>query len=160
VTQPFLLLCLSHFLLLWLNYFLKFHETFLRFLALQWLSHFCYSDSVIYRFYQAFLLQCLSHFLFCQSFLRFRPRVIVTQSFCYSDSVILCDFISHFEISSCVIVIRSFLLQYSSIFAAPPQLFSDFVMSRYSNSAILWFVNHFTIFLISLDIFEISLNHS
>jgi hypothetical protein len=81
-----------------------------------------------------FAIVTQSFFEFCQTFLKFRPSATVTRSFCYNASVILrfhqlffCDFVSHFEISSRVTVI---------------QLFSDFVMLRCSDSAILWDVSH------------------
>jgi hypothetical protein len=73
----------------------------------------------------SFYYSAQSFFRFCQLFFRFRPRAIVTQSFCYSDSIIL---------RSC----QSFLWFHQSFFRyyRTPQWLDHFC---YTRSAIFWF---------------------
>jgi hypothetical protein len=150
---------------------------------------FCYSDSIIFRFYHPFFrfhraLYWLSHFCyselvifgFCQLFLRFRPYAAVAQPFWNSDLVILRFHQLLFVISSSIFKISS------AIFLWFHQLFLRFRRALqwlnyfcYSESAIFWFcytalqrLNYFiifileiwsTIFLNSSNILKISFSH-
>jgi hypothetical protein len=122
---------------------------------LHWLNHFCYIESAI------FITMTYSFFRFCQLFLRFYCMLQWLSQFCYSVAVICCILSIIFE-SSFVRYSASdstILLQWLSHFEIPSVIFLWFRQSFFRFHCALQWLSHFTtviqsFFYISLAIFR------
>jgi hypothetical protein len=137
---------------------------------LQWLSHFTYSDSLIFKLCQSFLrfyhaLQWLSHFCYSGSVFFFISSAIFEilstrysdLAICYSTSVVLRFHQSIFVILSPILRFRR-EVQWLGHFATVTRWFHHATLQPFFYLSVILEI-WLAIFLISSNILEISLSH-